>query len=118
MTDNMPQETPADLIRKASNGKSVKVPPTTITPEMAKSYLSLGCEEWIDPDDIDEDWIATIEQEMRDGKFPGAIITLSENYKICDDDHRHILMAIARCGVPVGNMILFNIPELRPQLES
>jgi hypothetical protein len=71
------------LIRSASPaGHRCELIPVTITPEMAKGYLSFGVEQ---EREIDQSVIDDYALSMQDGEWKaGSILIFSEDYKIID----------------------------------
>jgi 5-methylthioribose kinase len=69
--------------------------PVTITPDMAKGYLSFGVSM---EGEIDQTVIDDYAQTMQDGEWKaGSILIFSKDYKIIDGYYR--LAAVAQSGV-------------------
>jgi hypothetical protein len=83
------------LIRSASpDGHRSELIPVTITPEMAKGYLSFGVEQ---EREIDQSVIDDYALSMQDGEWKaGSILIFSENYKIIDGYYRLAAVASVR----------------------
>ena len=96
------------LIRSASpDGHRSELIPVTITPEMAKGYLSFGVTM---AREIDQSVIDDYAQTMLYGEWKaGSILIFSENYKIIDGYYR--LAAVAQSGVPVEFYLVRGVPE-------
>jgi hypothetical protein len=95
------------LIRSASpDGHRSELIPVTITPEMAKGYLSFGVTM---AREIDQSVIDDYAQTMLYGEWKaGSVLIFSENYKIIDGYYR--LAAVAQSGVPVEFYLVRGVP--------
>ena len=96
------------LIRRACpDGHRCELIPVTITPEMAKGYLSFGVSM---EGEIDQAVIDDYAQTMRDGEWnPGSVLIFSEDYKIIDGYYR--LAAVAQSGVAVEFYLVRGVPS-------
>ena len=71
--------------------------PVTITPDMARGYLSFGVAQ---SGKIDQSVIDDYALSMQDGEWKaGSILIFSEDYKIIDGYYR--LAAVAQSGIAV-----------------
>jgi hypothetical protein len=96
------------LIRSASPaGHRSELIPVTITPEMAKGYLSFGVEQ---EREIDQAVTEDYAQTMLYGEWKaGSVLIFSENYKIIDGYYR--LAAVAQSGVAVEFYLVRGVPS-------
>ena len=96
------------LIRRACpDGHRSELIPVTITPDMAKGYLSFGVAQ---EREIDQSVIDDYALSMQDGEWKaGSILIFSENYKIIDGYYR--LAAVAQSGVPVEFYLVRGVPS-------
>jgi hypothetical protein len=96
------------LIRRACpDDHRSELIPVTITPEMAKGYLSFGVTM---EGEIDQTVIDDYAQTMRDGEWKaGSILIFSEDYKIVDGYYR--LAAVAQSGVAVEFYLVRGVPS-------
>ncbi|MBD1825959.1 hypothetical protein NDI47_25600 [Microcoleus vaginatus GB1-A2] len=96
------------LIRRACpDGHRSELIPVTITPEMAKGYLSFGVAQ---SKEIDQSVIDDYALSMRDGEWKaGSILIFSEDYKIIDGYYR--LAAVAQSGVPAEFYLVRGVPS-------
>jgi hypothetical protein len=93
------------LLRSAG-ARQCELIPVTITPDMAKGYLSFGVTM---EGEIDQTVIDDYAQTMRDGEWKaGSILIFSSNYKIIDGYYR--LAAVAQSGVPVEFYLVRGVP--------
>ncbi|HEY9891908.1 MAG TPA: hypothetical protein V6D37_08905 [Candidatus Sericytochromatia bacterium] len=86
------------LIRSASPaGHNCELIPVTITPDMAKGYLSSGVAQFRE---IAQSVIDDYALSMQNGEWKaGSILIFSEDYKIIDGYYR--LAAVAQSGIAV-----------------
>ena len=83
------------LIRSASRaGHNCELIPVTITPDMARGYLSFGVAQ---SGKIDQSVIDDYALSMQDGEWKaGSILIFSEDYKIIDGYYRLAAVASVR----------------------
>ena len=96
------------LIRSASPaGHNCELIPVTITPGMAKGYLSFGVAQ---SREMDQSVIDDYALSMQNGEWKaGSILIFSENYKIIDGYYR--LAAVAQSGVAVEFYLVRGVPS-------
>src|SRR4028119_142913 len=103
------------LIRSASpDGHNCELIPVTITPDMAKGYLSFGvAKEGEIYQSVIDDYVLS----MQNGEWKaGSILIFSEDYKIIDGYYR--LAAVAPSGGAVGFYFVpggASNPQFQPQ---
>ena len=95
------------LIRRASpDGHRSELIPVTITPDMARGYLSFGVAQ---SGKIDQSVIDDYALSMQDGEWKaGSILIFSENCKIIDGYYR--LAAVAQSGGPAEFYLVRAVP--------
>jgi hypothetical protein len=96
------------LIRSASPAAhNCELIPVTITPDMAKGYLSFGVGQ---SKEIDQSVINDYALSMQDGEWKASsILIFSEDYKIIDGYYR--LAAVAQSGVAVEFYLVRGVPS-------